>query len=65
MKEAYIMLPDITPVIGWETGRESTPAFMDMNLHAVRDKSSPEVALFQHDLADPMNPLGTYMYMDT
>merc|ERR1719169_243308 len=29
-----------------------------MNLHAVRGSSSPAVVLYQHDQADPMNPLG-------
>ena len=37
IKEAYIMRPDISPVIGWETGEQLEPAFMDMNLHSVRD----------------------------
>ena len=31
---------------------------MDMNLHSVRGDSRPSVCLYQHDLADPMNPLG-------
>ena len=29
--------------VGWETGRDSEPAFMDMNLHAVRGNSTPKV----------------------
>mmetsp|Transcript_44833 Transcript_44833/g.104700 ORF Transcript_44833/g.104700 Transcript_44833/m.104700 type:complete len:828 (-) Transcript_44833:166-2649(-) len=58
MREAYIMKPDLSPMVGWETGRQSEPAFMDMNLHAVRGDTSPEVVLYQYDLADPMNPLG-------
>ena len=58
MREAYIMRPDITQVVGWETGRASEPAFMDMNLHSVRGDSMPNVVLYQFDLADPMNPLG-------
>ena len=62
IKEAYIMRPDISPVIGWETGRASEPAFMDMNLHSVRDgaagKTFPNVVLYQFDLSDPMNPHG-------
>ena len=49
---------DIKPIIGWETGRPSVPAFMDMNLHAVRGDSEPDVVLLQYDLGDPMNPLG-------
>eukprot|EP00931_Biecheleriopsis_adriatica_P049431 TRINITY_DN28597_c0_g1_i1.p1 TRINITY_DN28597_c0_g1~~TRINITY_DN28597_c0_g1_i1.p1 ORF type:complete len:767 (+),score=166.02 TRINITY_DN28597_c0_g1_i1:31-2331(+) len=58
MKEAYIMRPDISPMLGWETGRDSEPAFMDMNLHAVREKTTPEVVLYQFDETDAMNPLG-------
>ena len=58
VREAYIMRPDITQVVGWETGRASEPAFMDMNLHSVRGDSMPNVVLYQFDLADPMNPLG-------
>jgi len=58
LREAYIMLPDLSPMIGWETGRASEPAFMDMNLHSVRGDSTPSVCLYQHDLDDPMNPAG-------
>ena len=58
VREAYIMQPDLSPIIGWETGRASEPAFMDMNLHSVRGSSSPTVCLIQSDLAEPMNPHG-------
>eukprot|EP00928_Gymnodinium_smaydae_P061846 TRINITY_DN45825_c0_g1_i1.p1 TRINITY_DN45825_c0_g1~~TRINITY_DN45825_c0_g1_i1.p1 ORF type:complete len:962 (+),score=132.66 TRINITY_DN45825_c0_g1_i1:67-2952(+) len=58
LREAYIMRQDITPVVGWETGRVSEPAFMDMNLHAVRGLSDPVVALLQFDENNPMNPHG-------
>merc|ERR1719337_642110 len=58
LHEAYLMMPDLSPVMGWETGRRSEPAFMDMNLHAIRDVSEPKVVLFQFDEADPMNPRG-------
>ena len=35
---------------------------MDMNLHAVRDRSSsPSVVLYQFDLKEPMNALGLLM----
>jgi len=54
----YIIRADISPMVGWETGRASEPAFMDMNLHAVRDESLPKVVLYQQDKVDPMNPLG-------
>uniref|UniRef100_A0A7S3AWP1 Uncharacterized protein n=1 Tax=Haptolina ericina TaxID=156174 RepID=A0A7S3AWP1_9EUKA len=56
--ETYIKRADITPVIGWETGRPSVPQFMDMNLHAIRDNSRPRVVLYQFDLSDCMNPSG-------
>mmetsp|Transcript_69565 Transcript_69565/g.166851 ORF Transcript_69565/g.166851 Transcript_69565/m.166851 type:complete len:733 (+) Transcript_69565:159-2357(+) len=58
LREAYIMRADLSPVLGWETGRRSEPAFMDMNLHAVRDESEPKVVLFQWDESNPMNPRG-------
>ena len=58
VREAYIMRPDLSPVVGWETGRPSVPQFMDMNLHGVRGGSLPKVVLYQHDLSDPMNPHG-------
>jgi hypothetical protein len=58
LHEAYIELEDLTPHAGWETGRESEPAFMDMNLHAIRHKCVPEIVLWQFDEAHPMNPHG-------
>merc|ERR1712070_617378 len=62
MRQGYIMDSDITPPEGWETGRESDPAFMDMNLNAVRDKSSiPKVVLSQLDKSNSMNPWGLVM----
>ena len=57
----YIRRPDLSPAVGWETGRASEPAFLDMNLHALRDGVAPPVVLFQFDKADPMNPLGLLM----
>jgi len=58
LREAYIMRPDLSPVMGWEVGRRSEPAFMDMNLHAVRESSEPRVVLYQFDESDSMNPRG-------
>mmetsp|Transcript_35599 Transcript_35599/g.80414 ORF Transcript_35599/g.80414 Transcript_35599/m.80414 type:complete len:755 (-) Transcript_35599:285-2549(-) len=58
IREAYIMRPDLSPIMGWETGRKSEPAYMDMNLHAVREKTLPTVVLYQNDESDPMNPRG-------
>ena len=61
MMEVYIMRADVSPVVGWETGRDSEPAFLDMNLHSLRDGGEPPVVLYQFDTADPMNPLGLLM----
>lgn len=58
MREAYIMRPDLSPIMGWETGRPSEPAYMDMNLHTMRETSDPSVVLWQFDEADPLNPRG-------
>jgi hypothetical protein len=58
--EAYVIRRDISHPEGWETGRPSEAAFMDMNLHAIREPSSmaPTVVLWQHDKDNPMNPRG-------
>jgi len=56
MRKAYILAQNITFLSGWETGRQSEPAFMDMNLHAVCGQSEPEVVLYQMDSENPMNP---------
>jgi len=58
LQEAWIQRPDLSPVLGWETGRKSEPFLMDANLHAIRGVSEPQVVLFQHDESDPMNPRG-------
>lgn len=58
IREAYIIKADLTPIMGWETGRRSEPAFMDMNMHAIRGESHPQVCLFQYDESDPLNPRG-------
>lgn len=56
--ECYVQRADLTPVIGWETGRNSEPAFMDMNLHATRGNVPPKVVVMQWDKEDCMNPRG-------
>jgi len=62
LREAYIVQKDIVPAAGWETGRESSAAFMDMNLHALRDAASdPKPVLSQFDTSDAMNPRGLVM----
>lgn len=59
LREAYIIRPDISPRKGWETGRESAPAFMDMNLKSLRCvDTTPRIVLFQYDAVDAMNPHG-------
>jgi len=59
LHEAYIELEDLRPHSGWETGRKSEPAYMDMNLHSIRDHTSkPEVVLWQFDEGHPMNGHG-------
>eukprot|EP00930_Biecheleria_cincta_P058005 TRINITY_DN43871_c0_g1_i1.p1 TRINITY_DN43871_c0_g1~~TRINITY_DN43871_c0_g1_i1.p1 ORF type:complete len:833 (+),score=140.44 TRINITY_DN43871_c0_g1_i1:260-2500(+) len=60
LREVYIERQDLTPPVGWETGRNSEPAFMDANLHALRHAkdSTPEVCVYQFDMADPTNPCG-------
>lgn len=59
LREAYIMRPDLTALVGWETGRSSEPAYMDTNLAAVtNDQTEPQVVLLQHDEGNSMNPQG-------
>jgi len=58
VQQAFILKPDIQPAVGWETGRVSEPAFMDMNLQALRGTSRPKVVLYQFDQDNPMNPHG-------
>ena len=65
LKEVYIERADVTPAVGWETGRDSEPAFLDMNLHATRDgaaaSTTPSVVLYQYDQSNCLNPLGLLM----
>lgn len=56
--EVYITRPDLSPVVDWETGRNSEPGYMDMNLHAVCERSEPQIVLYQHDEGEAMNPRG-------
>jgi len=64
--EVYIMQSNLAPAIGWETGRGSEPAFLDMNRHALRDGGKPPVVLFQFDEHFPFNPSGLLMaYAET
>jgi hypothetical protein len=61
MMEVYIHRADVSPAVGWETGRDSEPAFLDMNLHSLRDGGEPPVVLYQFDKTNPLNPLGLLM----
>ena len=62
--EFYVLRPDLSPLLGWETGRPSQPAFLNMNLHSVRwtrdgtPPSDPSACLYQFDKGDPLNPSG-------
>jgi len=60
LTHVYITTQDLTVPAGWETGRGSEPHFMDMNLHALRDPSEPQIVLLQVD-ENPMNPRGLVM----
>jgi len=59
--EAFILQPDVAFQQGWETGRQSQPEFLNMNLQSLRSSQPPEVVLFQFDKGDPMNPHGLLM----
>jgi hypothetical protein len=57
------MRQSIEPPPGWETGRASEPAMMDLNLHATRSEVvvpgvQPKVVVWQHDAHRPLNPCG-------
>jgi len=56
--EVYIMMPDLSPVVDWDTDRKSEPHYMDMNIHTLCSNTEPIVVLVQHDEGDPMNPRG-------
>jgi len=58
VREAFIMRTDISFQLGWETGRNSEPDFMNMNLHALYEGGKPEVVLYQIDSENPINPHG-------
>jgi len=56
MRAAYITDADITFLSGWETGRQSEPAFMNMNIHSLcATNKVPETVLYQMDAENPMN----------
>jgi len=53
--QAFVVPADISHPEGWETGRASEPAFMDLNLHATRDAMEPLAVVWQLDSSRPMN----------
>ena len=64
LMEFYVRKPDLSPKIGWETGRPSWPHFFNKNLYSVRrmkdgtPPSDPSACLYQFDKDDPENLLG-------
>jgi len=56
MRQAYITEQNISFLAGWETGRQSEPMFMNMNLRVACGCSLPKVVLYQMDNENPMNP---------
>ena len=59
--QAFVVRQDISHPPGWEPGRPSEPAFMDLNLQAMREKKKPLAAIWQYDRENPMNPRGLLM----
>ena len=59
--EACVARRDIGRSGEWGSGRPSEPAFMDLNLKALRDGSAPAAVLWQDDEGDPLNPLQLLM----
>ena len=56
--EVYVVRKDISHTPGWETGRVSEPAFMDLNMQATREGKAPLASIWQYDVDDAMNPRG-------
>jgi hypothetical protein len=61
LRHVFIDEANISFRAGWETGRSSEPAFMEMNFVSLRGTSEPRVVLIQADLDDPKNPHGLLM----
>ena len=59
--QAFVVRQDISHPPGWEPGRPSEPAFMDLNMQAMREKKKPLAAIWQYDRENPMNPRGLLM----
>lgn len=73
MLDVFITKQDLSPIDGWETGLESKPQFMNMNLRAARNHDLnfnlfaedahrlPKVVLYQYDDKNALNPRGLLM----
>lgn len=66
--QVFVWRADISHEKGWETGRNSEPAFMDLNLHATRDPPQPggppRVVVWQYDAKRPLNPRGLLVALE-
>ncbi|CAK9052876.1 unnamed protein product [Durusdinium trenchii] len=61
-REVYVQRADISRSADWQTGRPSEPAFMDMNLHTLRDSNAqPRAVIWQQDMEDCLNPSSLLM----
>eukprot|EP00929_Paragymnodinium_shiwhaense_P060055 TRINITY_DN30029_c0_g1_i1.p1 TRINITY_DN30029_c0_g1~~TRINITY_DN30029_c0_g1_i1.p1 ORF type:complete len:1306 (-),score=271.85 TRINITY_DN30029_c0_g1_i1:197-4114(-) len=56
--EVFITRADMSFQMGWETGRKSEPAFLDMNFASLRSGGEPPCVLLQADRQDALNPHG-------
>jgi hypothetical protein len=73
LRHVFITTQDLSPTGVWETGLESKPDFMNMNLRSARNQDPgllmfdnhahkfPKVVLYQHDDQNPLNPHGLLM----
>lgn len=62
--ESYVMRQDCTrePGTEYDSGRQSEPAFQDMNFAAIRDKKGPQPVVWQYsDPEHPMDPRNLLM----
>lgn len=62
--EVYVARQDISHAAGGfgETGRESEPGLMDLNVQAVTNQNvTPKAVLWQYDSKRPLNPRGLLM----
>ena len=66
--QVFVWRADISHEKGWETGRASEPAFMDLNLRATRTppqtEGPPRAVVWQHDAKRPLNPRGLLVALE-